>query len=447
MARTHGNLLSPAERLERARRIGVTVGRVYLGIKANQLLARRLRPSDMRARWRRFHRSSAETVYDTAVELQGLILKGCQYLGARPDLLPPEWVDVLSRLQDRVPPRPFPVVRRSVERELGRPLEAVFDSFAPTPVASASLAQVHAAVLRDGRRVAVKVQYPEIESLVRSDLANLRTLFSAIGWLERDFDPMLLLEELARYVPRELDFLAEADNAERVAARFAERPDVRVPDVHRELTTRRVLVMEYVEGLKITDRKGLARAGIEPEAVARLLADVYGEQILRHGFFHADPHPGNLMIDPEGPRLVLLDFGLADELPEGFAEAVGALLTGVLAADAAAVGAALERLGFETRAGGRQALAELAELGLAVLREGGAGRRPPPETLRRVGRELAERIRANPVVRVPGHVVLLARALGLLAGVARALGVRLDPLAVVLPHARAAAGRPSSPAS
>ena len=147
--------LSAAARIERARRLGVAVGRVYLGAKANQMLARGLGRERMRARWTRFHRDSAESLYRTAVDLQGLILKGCQYVGARADLMPREWTQVLSRLQDRVPPRELPVVRRVVEGELGRPLEALFRHFAPRPVASASLAQVHEAVLRDGRRVAV----------------------------------------------------------------------------------------------------------------------------------------------------------------------------------------------------------------------------------------------------------------------------------------------------
>src|SRR5690606_4044637 len=200
-----------------------------------------------RGAWRRFHRDSAETLYDTAIEMQGLVLKGCQYLGARADLVPDAWTRVLARLQDRVPPREPWVVRRVIEDELGRPLERLFRSFAPRPVASASLAQVHEAVLHDGRRVAVKVQYPEVAALVRSDLANLRALLRAIGWLERDLDLVPIVDELGRHVPRELDFLAEARHAERMAALFAGRDDVSVPAVHRALSSRRVLVMDYVD--------------------------------------------------------------------------------------------------------------------------------------------------------------------------------------------------------
>jgi predicted unusual protein kinase regulating ubiquinone biosynthesis (AarF/ABC1/UbiB family) len=426
--------LSTVARIDRARRLSLTVGRVYLGLKTNQVLARGLPREPMQRRWRRFHRDSAEAVYQTALELRGLVLKGCQYVGARADLMPPEWIEVLSRLQDQVPARELPVVRRVVEAELGRPLEAVFRRFAPEPVASASLAQVHEAVLRDGRRVAVKVQYPEIARLVRSDLANLRALFRAIGWLEPDVDLMPIVEELSRHVPRELDFLGEASNAERVAAIFAGRDDVRVPRVHRELCTRRVLVMEFVDGVKITERDALQRAGVDLDRLVRTLVEAWCEQVLVHGFFQADPHPGNLLVEPDGGRLVLLDFGLAKRLPARFRADSLVFLTALLRRDPEQMADALAALGFETRHGRRDSLVALSRAALAVLAELAESGSLGPERLEAVGAELAAQVRGNPVVRVPSHVVLLARTLGLLSGVARSLRARVDPLSIVLPY-------------
>ena len=242
-----GGSVGAAARIYRARRIGTTFGRVYLGLRANRFVARRLAPSDMSRRWRHFHRSSALSVYDTAVELQGLVLKGCQFLGTRADVLPREWVQVLSKLQDRVPPRPYSVVRECVEQELGAGLDELFASFSKKPVASASLAQVHEARLHSGERVAVKVQYPEIAALVRGDLANLRALFRAVGFLERDFDLMPFVDELGTYVPRELNFVNEGHNLETIGRFFKGRDDIAVPRVHWELSTRRVLVMDFVE--------------------------------------------------------------------------------------------------------------------------------------------------------------------------------------------------------
>ena len=425
------------ERIERARRLGVAVGRVYLGIKANQVLARGLSREQMRRRWQRFHRDSAENVYRTAVDLRGLVLKGCQYLGARADLMPREWVDVLSRLQDRVPPRPLPVVRRVVERELGRPIESVFLRFSERPVASASLAQVHDAILHDGRRVAVKVQYPEVAELVRSDLANLRALFRTIGWLERDFDLMPIVNELGRHVPSELDFLHEARNSERVAAIFAGRDDVRVPRVFAEWTTRRVLVMEFVDAPKITDLDALTAANIDVDALVRTLIDAWCQQVLVHGFFQADPHPGNLLVESDGAggaRLVLLDFGLAKELPESFRTDALALLMALLRRDPEEMALALEQMGFATRDDSLESLTSLARVGLEILRELAESGSLGPERMERIGEELAEQVRRNPLVRIPSHVVMLTRTLGLLSGVARSLRSRVDPLSIVFPY-------------
>jgi len=427
-------LFAAQQRIERVGRIGVTVGRVYLGLKTNQVLQRGIPREQMRGRWSRFHRESAETVYDAAVELGGLILKGCQYIGARADLMPREWVEVLERLQDRVPPRELPVVRRVVETELGRPLEALFARFEPRPIASASLAQVHEAVLHDGRRVAVKVQYPEIAALVESDLANLRALFRAIDWLEGDFDLSALVDEMGRYVPRELDFLSEANHAERAARLFAKRDDIHVPRVVREFTTRRVLVMEFSDGIKITDRAALDAAGVDIDRVMRTLVEAWCEQVLVHGFFQADPHPGNLLVEPRGPRLVLLDWGLAKQLPSDFRAQMLALLLALLRRDPQEMALVLESLGFAARNGSRDGLVALSSVGLEIARELATTGSLGPERLEAIGEELLATVRANPLVRIPSHMVLLGRTLGLLSGLARRLDAGVDPMLIVFPY-------------
>jgi predicted unusual protein kinase regulating ubiquinone biosynthesis (AarF/ABC1/UbiB family) len=420
----------PADRLFRARRISTTFGRVYLGAKANQFIARRLRPPDMDRRWSAFHLGSARQIHRLALELGGLILKGCQFLGARADVVPREYVKILSRLQDRVPPRSFAVVKRTVESELGASLGSIFEEFSPRPVGAASLAQVHDARLRDGRRVAVKVQYPEIAAQVRGDLANLRSLFRAVGWLERELDLLPIFDELAEQMPRELDFENEGRNAEKIGALLAHRSEVVVPSIVWEHTRRRVLVMEYLDGIKITDVAGLRAAGVDPAWVTRTLVDVFAEQILVHGFFHADPHPGNLVIQPEGPRLVLLDFGLAKDLPESFRAGVFGFVVALMRGDVDAMAGALAALGFETRRASREALRDLAEVILRVgieIRERGS---LDPETVARLGEEIPARVRENPLVRIPHHLVLVGRTVGLLSGVSRELGARVDLLRI-----------------
>lgn len=430
--------LSAGERLHRARRIGTTFGRVYLGIRTHRFLAKHVRPADMAERWSRQNRQSAEAIYETAIELRGLILKGCQFLGGRADVLPREYVEVLSRLQDRVPPHGFDVVRERVEAELGRPLEEIFRDFEPEPIASASLAQVHRAVRHDGRVVAVKVQYPEIEALVRGDLRNLRTLFRAAGLLERDFDLMPLIDELATEMPRELDFANEGRNAETIGAYFADREDIGVPAIHWDLSTRRVLVMEFIEGIKVSDVSALRAAGLDTDRVAQILIDAYCEQLLVRGFFHADPHPGNLLVqrDDNGePRLVFLDFGLAKKLPARFRHAVLEFAGALLQGNADAMGKALLELGFETRDGSAETLSEMARFVLYAAQEMRAQRHVDRELAERIRSELPDQIRQNPLVRVPTHLVLVGRVIGLLSGLARTLETRIDLVATILPYA------------
>ena len=428
------------QRLQRARRIGTTFGRIYLGIKANQVMDRRPGGRHGERRWSRFHRESGRAIHEIAVELGGLILKGCQFLGARADVLPPEYVEALSDLQDRVPPHPFEDIRSRVELELRSPLESVFAEFCETPVASASLAQVHLARLPDGHRVAVKVQYPGIEELVRSDLANLRTLFRAVGFIERDLDLMPLIAELGEHVPLELDFVNEGVNAERIANFFEGRNDLEVPRIHWELTTRRVLVSDFVDGIKINDAAGLARAGIDPQQVMRTLAEAYCEQIFVHGFFHADPHPGNLMVRPpteaNGPgRVVFLDFGLAKELPSSFRKAVVEFAGALIGGRPDAMASALLELGFETRNDSTESLRTLSAALLDVATRLRHQTYLDPAVIRDAGRELPRMIRENPIVRIPNHLVLLSRVLALLSGLGRTLDVKLDMLRLILPYA------------
>ena len=430
-----GEALSLVTRARRARRISATVGRAWLGLRTQRWIERNLAPSDMPARWRAQHRRNAEELYAAAVELQGLILKSAQWLGARPDLLPPPSIEVLSRLQDRVPARPYAVIRRVVERELGRPLGAVFAHFAKAPVASASLAQVHEATLLDGRRVAVKVQYPEIATLVRADLGSLRFVLGALARVERDFDWAPLLDEIADAVPRELDFEQEGHAAERMARALSARRDVRIPAVIWEWSTRRVLVMEYVEGIRLGEPAALRAAGVDPRRVARTLVEVFAEQILVHGFFHADPHPGNLRVEADGSRLVLLDFGLTKELPPDFRAAVWELAGALLLGQRERLGAALVRLGFQTRGGREDSLQAIAELLSGAAQELRAKGRLEPATLARLREELPERIRRDPIVRIPHHLVLVGRALGLLSGQLTSLGADVDLMQIFAPLA------------
>ncbi|TMB45672.1 MAG: AarF/ABC1/UbiB kinase family protein [Deltaproteobacteria bacterium] len=413
------------------------VARVYGGYKLIQALGRvGLAGAD--GHYARHHRRSAEAAYRLATRLEGLPIKVCQFLGSRADILPVEYVEVLSQLQDRVPPRPLDELRPHLERELGGRLDEVFATLDPAPVASASLAQVHRGRLRDGREVAVKIQYPEIADLVAIDLQNFAVFVDLLARLEPNFDFRVVLDEVRKYVPLELDFVHEADNAERMGAHLAARPDVLVPPVVREWSTRRLLVMDYAPGVRVTDVAGLRALGLDPPDVARRLLELFCEQLLVHGFFHADPHPGNILVQPGG-RLVLLDFGLVKDLPPGFREGMLRLVAAIVTGDAPAVAAAFRALGFRTRDDGDESLAWLGEAFLGwAIRNGRAY--ADPEMLAHFGAEMPRRLGTNPLVEIPGDVLLVGRVMGLLSGIGKQLGSQADVGAILLPYLVGAAG-------
>ncbi len=415
--------------------LGGLVARVYGGYKLIQWT----RGGD--ARYARHHRRSAEAAYRLATRLEGLPIKVCQFVGSRADILPREYVDVLSRLQDRVPPRPLALLRPLLERELGRPVTEVFAALDPVPLASASLAQVHRGRLHDGRDVAVKIQYPDIEHIVRIDLRNFSFLVRVLARLEPNFDFRVLIDEVEKYVPLELDFVHEADNAERMAAHLAGRRDILVPAIVRACSTRRVLVMEYAPGVRVTDVEAMRALGVDPGDVARRLIDLFCEQILVHGFFHADPHPGNILVQPGG-RLVLLDFGLAKDVPRTFRDGLGRLTAAIVGGDAAKIAAAFRALGFRTREASDESLALLGDLFLGwALRNGRSF--ADPDMLAQFGADMPRVMRANPVVQVPGDVLLVGRVMGLLSGIGKQLGTDVDLGATLLPYLVSGSARPS----
>jgi len=273
-----------------------------------------------------------------AVRMGGVLIKVGQFLSSRLDVMPREITSELAGLQDEVGAETFEAIRREVETEFGAPLHSRFCEFDPVPVASASIGQVHRARLcvEPGGElpppVVVKVQRPGIQAIVEADLAAVR---AAGGWLQRfrsvrrHADVAALIEEFSRSLYEELDYVNEGRNAERFAANFSDRPDVVVPGVVWSHTTRRVLTLDDVGAIKITDYAAIETAGVRRADVATRLLEVYLKQVFEDAFFHADPHPGNLFVLP-GPdgaaarqgawKLVFVDFGMTGTLsPEAFA--------------------------------------------------------------------------------------------------------------------------------
>jgi ubiquinone biosynthesis protein len=352
----------------------------------------------------------------------------CQVIGTRSDIFPPEYVKVLSRCHDRLPPRPFAQIRAVVERELGGRLKEFYSEFEPRPLAAASLAQVHRARRADGREVAVKVQYPDIEEIVRIDITGVTRVCRAYQLVDRNpLELLPLVEELTKHLALELDFTREADSADRVRELFRDDEYVLVPEIHRDLSTRRVLTMEYVDGIKVTDIAGLRGAGLDPAEVVQTLMRIYVRMILAYGFFQADPHPGNLFVRPGG-QIVLLDFGLAKDLAPGFGLGLFELMFSMMTLNEAAMLKAFEALGFSTKTGEPEWLVEIARRMVDV-----SGRRFEGEFTEDMTDELFAAIRDNPIVTVPSDFVLVGRAFGLLSGIAHTLGARANVLEAMGP--------------
>jgi predicted unusual protein kinase regulating ubiquinone biosynthesis (AarF/ABC1/UbiB family) len=412
----------------------ILAARIYVGYKTVQLWSRYVSAKRKEERYRRQDLRAARAVYRASIRLEGLLIKASQFIATRADILPSEWVDTLSVLQDRVPPHSFESIRTAVERELGHPLNALFAEFNPQPIAAASLAQVHEARTIDGRRCAVKVQYPGIEGIVRADLRNLMLTLRILARLEPDFDYRVIAREILKYIPMELDFLNEACNSEIIRANFAGRSDVVIPRVYHELTTRRVLTMELVEGIRITDVAALDRAGIDKHAVAQKLIEVFTEMILRDGFFHADPHPGNLLVQP-GPRLVLLDFGLAKDFPPAFRDAMVRLTFAILTSNRDAILQAFHDLGFRTRNPSPETFLMLADLflGNSVTRNRAYADK---DLVADFSEQLPRTLRANPIVEVPADVLLVNRVMGLMSGIGKTLDSQVNLFATLMPYAQ-----------
>ncbi len=279
-------------------------------------------------------------------ELGPTFVKIGQILSTRPQLLPDGFAEELAKLQDSVAPIAFAEIRQVVEAELKRPLAEVYSEFEETPIGSASIAQVHRARLKSGRQVVVKVQRPGIQEKVRVDL---EILLHVAALAEKHLEetkvhrPTAVVEEIARTLQQEMDFTTEAAHLERFARQFADEPTIYIPAVIREASTQQILTMEYIAGIKASNLRELSDAQLDHQEIARRIADLMMKQFFVHGFFHADPHPGNIHILP-GNTICFLDFGMMGFLGRRGRENFAALVTGIARRNEVAVADALIRL-------------------------------------------------------------------------------------------------------
>jgi len=365
-------------------------------------------------------KSQPERVRMALEDLGTTAVKLGQVVSTRPDILPPEYISELSKLQDHVQTVPFEQIKAEVEEEFAAPLDQVFASFSEQPRAAASIAQVHDAVLPDGTPVVVKVRRPGVADQVEQDLAVLGQVARLIT---THFGPQIqidlgdLVDEFGGTLREELDFTREAHNAQRIAVQFADDPSVHVPYVFEELSTRRVLTMERVEGIKVDDVKSLEAAGIDRSSLARQCAHIALVQVLEHGFFHADPHPGNFFVEPDG-TVALIDYGMVGRISDKLKSALLRLGLAVSRQDTDMVVEELLNLGAARGPLDRDALAHDIRRILATYEGVNIGE----VSADKIFRELTATAQKHSL-QLPSELIVLARVVAMDEG----LGAKLDP--------------------
>lgn len=382
-------------------------------------------PEKRRERLKGLHARNAAVLRQRMTELRGIFIKIGQFLSSRVDILPEEYTDELSKLQDQVPPAPLTDILRRIKQELGNPAD-VFSSFDESPIASASLGQVHRAGLKDGQEVVIKVQYPGIEEVIAADIRTLDFVIKILKRLYRRINLSVIYSEFSRVVQEELDYILEGRNAEAFARNFAHNKKIRIPRVYWPFTTSKVLTLEYLEGIKITDFDEIAARGIDKRETIRILAEAYSQMFFVDGLFHADPHPGNIFVQP-GPVVILVDFGMVDRISAPMREGLRRAFTAVVDRNSLGVVRSLVDMGFIPLTKDIRPLVQFVDRLMEKYRD-----MRPKEfksmAIEEIGRDIQEAIKISPTIQIPNDFILFGRVVGMLNG----LSSRLDPEANII---------------
>ena len=364
------------------------------------------------------------------LRLGSAFIKLGQLLSARPDILPAGWVAELAALQDSVPAFGFAEVQTVLEQELGQRCAEVID-LDPEPLGAASLAQVHRASLRSGRQVVLKVQRPGLDRLFRLDLDVMQQVAAVLqrhpSW-GRGRDWPAMARECRRVLLRELDFRVEAQYAARFRQQFLDDERIRIPGVVWELSSRRVLCLDYLPGIKVNDREALMAAGIDPSAVAEIGAASYLKQLVRFGFFHADPHPGNLAVASDG-ALIYYDFGMMGLLSDALRRRLGSMIRAAAARDSSALVEEMQAAGVIARDIDVGPVRRLVRL---MLNE---ALTPPfsSNVIDKLSGDLYDLVYGQPF-RLPVELIFVMRALSTFEGVGRSLDPAFSLVAIAKPY-------------
>jgi predicted unusual protein kinase regulating ubiquinone biosynthesis (AarF/ABC1/UbiB family) len=397
------------------------------------------------------HQRNARRIEAAIIRLRGLFIKVGQLISIMANFLPDAFREELRGLQDQVPPRPYSDIEARLREEFGgRSPEQVFAEFSPQPVASASIGQVHRARLPSGESVAVKVQYPDIEEIVRTDLRALKRIFGILRWFMPDYGFDTIYGEIREMVLAELDFRLEAAAIQRIAANFEGRPNVRLPGVIAEFSTARVLTTQWIDGVKVSDADGLRAQQIDRRKAAQICVEAYCQQIFVDGLYHADPHPGNLLLQAPAvvgqmPTVVFLDFGATARVSEAMRRGMMSFLQGAITRDSTRIVTAMKEMGFISRRANPEVFDQVVhyfhEKMRAQMSIDGFSLKDlkfEPESslgslldLRDLNVSLAD---LRDAFHIPKEWILLERTLLLLLGVCTTLDPEMNPTTVIEPY-------------
>ncbi len=377
----------------------------------------------------------------TSLKLGVLMIKLGQFLSSRADLLPEQALAVLTSLQDEVPPEPFDHVIRVIEGELKRPVEDVFSLIERKATAAASLGQVHKAVLAStGETVAVKVQRPNIDQLVAMDLSTLKFVIWIINrFFHSDFiDLNGMYREFRRTVYEEIDFVSEAANAQRFREMFKDNRTIYIPHIYEEYITRRLLILEWIDGIKVNDYATIDALGINRLEIAKRTVNAYFYQFFDAGFFHADPHPGNLFVKrdsaPDDPVIAFLDFGMVGSLTKSMKKSLRDIFLSLVTQNAHLMVTSLVKLGFVGEGANLSSVERAMSLVLEQYMGITLGQMRSLD-MRDVGQDVENLLYGQPF-QIPAQFAFTGRAIGTLLGVSTGLSPEFNFLEVATPYAQ-----------
>ncbi|XP_078175419.1 ABC1 family protein isoform X2 [Carex rostrata] len=405
--------------------------------------------------WEKTHERNARRVLNLMMELEGLWVKLGQYLSTRADVLPEAYISVLKQLQDSLPPRSLKEVRRTIERELGKSMKYLFSGFVNTPLATASIAQVHQATMLDGREVVVKVQHDGIKEIILEDLKNAKSIVDWIAWAEPQYDFNQMIDEWCKEAPNELDFNHEAENTRTVARNLSHSNSsdpnsvhVLIPEVIQ--STEKVLIMEYMDGIRLNDKDSLEAYGVDKQKLVEEITRAYAHQIYIDGFFNGDPHPGNFLVSKVPPHYpILLDFGLTKSISSSMKQALAKMFLSCAEGDHVALLAAFSQMGLILRVDMPQQALEVAKIffrNSTPANEAAENIKTLQNQRERNMKALREKTklnekeaqRFNPIDAFPGDAIIFTRVLNLLRGLSSTLNVRIVYLEIMRPFAESA---------